>query len=66
MTNAAYYEGIDRMGKAGVDPDYINGWASGFLHNPKREEQRCTEAYEAGYAHGLEKNAAGFQAWVRK
>lgn len=61
-----YYEAIDRMEKSGVDADYINGWASGFLHNPKREEQRASEAYEAGYAHGLEKNAGAFQSWVRK
>ena len=45
--NSAYYEAIDRMGKKGVDPEYVNGWASGFLHNPKREEQRVNEAYEA-------------------
>ena len=61
-----YYETIDRMEKHGVDADYINGWASGFLHNPKREEQRVTEAYEAGYAAGMEKNAGGFDAWIRK
>ncbi len=66
MTSNAYYENIDRMGKAGVDPEYINGWASGFLHNPKREDQRCTEAYDAGYAAGMEKKAAGYEAWVRK
>lgn len=61
-----YYEAVDQMQKQGVDPEYINGWASGFLHNPKREEQRLNEAYEAGYEHGLEKNAAGFGAWIRK
>lgn len=61
-----YYEAIDRMEKSGVDAEYINGWASGFLRNPKREEQRTNEAYDAGYAHGMEKNAAGFQAWIRK
>ncbi len=66
MMNTAYYEAIDRMGKAGVDPEYINGWASGFLHNPRREEQHVNEAYEAGYAAGLEKNAAGYEAWIRK
>ena len=64
--STAYYEAIDRMEKQNVDPEYVNGWASGFLHNPKREEQRSSEAYEAGYTHGLEKNAAGFDAWVRK
>jgi hypothetical protein len=61
-----YYETIDRMEKQKVDPDYINGWASGFLHNPKREEQRVSEAYEAGYAAGREKKAAGYDAWIRK
>jgi hypothetical protein len=66
MMNTAYYEGIDRMGKAGVDPEYINGWASGFLHNPKREEQRVSEAYEAGYADGMEQKAAGYERWIRK
>lgn len=64
--NTAYYEAIDRMEKKKVDPDYINGWASGFLHNPKREEQRVSEAYEAGYAHGREKNVEGFDAWIRR
>jgi hypothetical protein len=61
-----YYDAIDRMEKKKVDPEYINGWASGFLHNPKREEQRVSDAYEAGYAHGLEKNAGSFDAWIRK
>jgi hypothetical protein len=61
-----YYDAIDRMQKKHVDPEYINGWASGFLHNPKREEQRKSEAYDDGYAHGMEKKAEGFEAWVRK
>jgi hypothetical protein len=64
--SSAYYEAIDRMEKSKVDPEYINGWASGYLHNPKREEQRVSEAYDAGYAHGREKNTGGFEAWVRK
>jgi hypothetical protein len=61
-----YYEAIDRMERKHVDPEYINGWASGYLHNPKREEQRSSEAYEAGYAHGMEKNSGGFDPWIRK
>lgn len=64
--DTAYYEAIDRMEKKGVDPEYINGWASGFLHNPKREQQRSNEAYVAGYAHGLEKNSGSCDAWIRK
>jgi hypothetical protein len=61
-----YYDAIDQMQKQHVDPEYINGWASGYLHNPKREEQRANEAYDAGYAAGLEKKAAGYAAWIRK
>ncbi len=65
MSNA-YYEAIDKMEKKGVDPEYINGWATGFLHNPKREEQRLNDAYDAGYAAGWEKQTAGFETWVKK
>lgn len=61
-----YYEAIDRMEKHKVDPEYVNGWASGYLRNPKREEQRVSEAYDTGYAHGREKNTAGYEAWIRK
>ena len=56
-----YYEGIDKMEKAGVEVDYITGWACGFLHNPKREEQLISEAYEAGYEDGMARNADNFQ-----
>jgi hypothetical protein len=65
MSNV-YYETIDKMEKSGVDKEYINGWAGGFLHNPKREEQRINEAYEAGYNDGSAKKADGFQAWIKK
>jgi hypothetical protein len=65
MSNT-YYQAIDTMEKSGVDVEYINGWASGFLHNPKREEQRVNEAYEAGYQDGMEQKTNGFKAWVKK
>lgn len=61
-----YYEAIDKMEKQKVDAEYINGWASGFLRNPKREEQRITEAYEAGYNDGMAGKADNFSAWVKK
>lgn len=61
-----YYEAIDKMEKQKVDGEYINGWACGFLRNPKREEQRLTEAYEAGYQDGMEGKTDTFTAWVRK
>lgn len=62
--NKTYYETIDAMEKAGVNKEYINGWACGFLHNPKREEQRITEAYEAGYTDGEEEKTDGYTKWA--
>ncbi len=64
--NKTYYQAIDTMEKKGVDPEYINGWACGFLHNPKREEQRLTDAYNAGYDDGHASKTDGFSAWVKK
>jgi len=62
--NQTYYEQIDRMEKQGVHRDYIIGWASGFLHNPKIEEQRLTDAYEAGFNDGLSGKTDGYTAWI--
>jgi len=64
--NDLYYQTIDKMEKAHVSREYIVGWASGYLHNPKREEQRLNEAYEAGYADGEEKVTDNFNSWVEK
>lgn len=60
-----YHDAIDKMEKAGVDRDYISGWALGYMEAPEREEQRATEAYEAGYNDGKEKNDGNFQDWVK-
>lgn len=60
----SYYDAIDAMEKAGVNPEYIQGWQCAYFHNPKREEQRLNEAYEAGYADGEEKNADNFSSWT--
>jgi hypothetical protein len=65
MTNT-YYDAISKMEKSGVAAEYINGWASGFLRNPKREEQRVNEAYDAGYNDGIEGKADNFASWVKK
>jgi len=64
--NSFYYSAIDKMEKAGVNRDYIVGWASGYLHNPKVEEQRLTDAYNAGYDDGVEQKDDNFQTWVKK
>jgi len=64
--NDVYYSTIDKMEKANVSREYVVGWASGFLQNPKREEQRLNDAYEAGYSDGEEKNSDNFSSWVGK
>ncbi|MFP4649000.1 MAG: hypothetical protein ACLFMS_07370 [Halorhodospira sp.] len=51
--NREYYEAVRRMETERVDADYMAGWIGGYLRNPKREEQRINELYEAGYADGL-------------
>jgi len=61
-----YYDMIDKMEKQGVDAEYINGWASGWLHNPIREEQRQGEAYLAGFKAGWDKQPGDFTAWAKK
>ena len=61
-----YYTAIDKMEKANVARDYIVGWASGFLQNPKKEEQRINDAYESGYTDGEAKNDGNFDGWVDK
>jgi hypothetical protein len=65
VLNSIYYDNITQLEKDAVDPDYIQGWAGGYLGNPKREEQRLTAAYEAGYEDGAARtldNAASFAA----
>ena len=47
-----YYRTIKQIEEAGADPDYVQGWASGYLGNPKREQQHLTAAYESGYTDG--------------
>jgi hypothetical protein len=53
------------MEQMGADPDYILGWQGGYLGHPKREEQRITEAYEAGYVDGQERSTDNFDKWVK-
>lgn len=64
--NSSYYQTIDAMEKAGVAKGYIDGWASGFLHNPPRGPQHVTAGYEEGYKDGLEGVADGWQGWMRQ
>jgi len=59
-----YHKTIVEMEKKKVDAEYIQGWIGGFMGNPKREEQRVTEAYETGYEDGASGNTANHEKWV--
>ena len=63
--NKEYYDAINEMQKHRVAKAYMHGWSGGFLGNPKLEEQRLTEAYQAGYADGANRVTDNFQAWVQ-
>jgi hypothetical protein len=62
----SYYDAVDKMESMGVEPEYIIGWQGGYLLMPEREEQRVTEAYEAGYNDGKSKEMSKFENWVKK
>ena len=63
--NQAYRDAITKMEEMNVQDEYILGWEGGFLGHPKREEQRLTEAYEAGYEDGSAKSTDNFSDWVK-
>ena len=62
--NQKYRDMTTKMEENNVNPEYVIGWQGGFLGHPKREEQRLTEAYEAGYEDGMEKNPDNFSNWI--
>lgn len=66
MDKKTYFDTTTRMESQNVHPDYILGWQSGFLHNPKLEEQRVTEPYDAGYSDGQEGRTDGYSAWTQQ
>jgi hypothetical protein len=65
VSGQIYYDTVSKMQTMKVDPEYVQGWVGGFLHNPKREEQRVTEAYEAGYSDGEGRETAAFERWIQ-
>lgn len=60
-----YYNAVTEMEKMKVEREYMLGWMGGYLHNPMREEQRVTQAYEAGYQDGNQKATSHFSQWVK-
>ena len=62
----SYYDFTTKMENESVNTDYIEGWQSGYVLNPPREEQRTTEAYDAGYEDGRARNMDSFSNWAGK
>ena len=58
-----YYNTITSLEEQSISKEYILGWASGYLGNPKIEEQRITECWEAGYEDGQQKNTDQAANW---
>ncbi len=65
LDHTFYYSAVTEMEKMRADRDYILGWVAGYLENPMLEEQRLTEAYEAGYADGSKRTKDNFANWVK-
>lgn len=63
--NQQYYDAVVAMEKAGTDPEFVQGWQNAYLINSEREEQRVTEAYEAGYEAGKEKDTEAYKEWTK-
>ena len=53
------------MENQGIQDEYALGWQGGYLGHPEREETRVTDAYEAGYKDGQEKNLANISDWKK-
>jgi hypothetical protein len=66
MPSQEYRDATTKMEKMGVDSEYVLGWQGGYLGHPMREEQRLSEAYEAGYEDGKENNTDNFDKWVKQ
>ena len=60
-----YRDAVSRMEELGVDPEYVLGWQGGYLGHPTREEQRITEAYQAGFEDGQEQETGNFENWAK-
>ena len=62
--NDEYFKKVSELEEMDVSDDYIIGWQTGYQNSPKVEEQRLSDAYEAGYEDGEKKtidNAGKFK-----
>ena len=61
----AYRDATTEMETRQGQPEYILGWQGGYLGHPLREEQRLSDAYEAGYQDGGNKTTENFGNWLQ-
>ena len=63
--NETYRNAVVKMEEHDVQEEYILGWQGGYLGHPPREETRTTDAHDAGYEDGQEKNLANIDNWKK-
>ncbi len=54
--NQEYFDKVTELEKMNASDQYILGWQEGYQGSPEVEEQRLTDAYEAGYEDGKNNN----------
>ena len=54
--NQEYFDKVTELEKMNASDQYILGWQEGYQDAPGVEEQRVTDAYQAGYEDGKNNN----------
>jgi hypothetical protein len=62
--NREYYDATVKMEAANTQLEFVLGWQCGYLCNPEREEQRITEAYEAGFEAAKESDTEAYKQFA--
>ena len=62
--NQIYRDATTEMEAKNVQQEYILGWQGGYLGHPLREEQRLSDAYQAGYDDGSVKTTDNYSKWL--
>ena len=54
--NQEYFDKVTELENMNADDQYILGWQEDYQDSPEVEEQRVTDAYQAGYEDGKNNN----------
>ena len=54
--NQEYFNKVTELENMEANEQYILGWQEGYQASPEVEEQRLTNAYQAGYEDGKNNN----------